>query len=211
LNALALTMVGFCFHRLTRRHVYPHVLRKDAPQTHDTRDQASTTRVGFNAADVDAALGDLGETFDIDREDLDRLLRRVELRALERAHGDLCCQDIMSRDIVRIRVDADASSALSLLIEHDLLMLPVVDAANHVLGCVGFRELSGSGKAVGALMAPAWTALPQTCLIDLIAPLTEGAHRIAVIIDGERHLLGVVAQSDLLASLGRPAVITACV
>jgi CBS domain-containing membrane protein len=206
LNALLLTILGYCFHRFTR-HAYPHVPIKEARVSHDTRNAAPNTRVGFNAEDVDAALRDLGETFDIDREDLDRLLQRVELRALERSHGELCCLDIMSRDIVRTRADADQESARTLLIDHDLLVLPVVDDMNRVLGCVGFRELIRPGRRVGDSMSGAWIALPRTRLIDLIAPLTDGEHRVAVIVDEDRRLLGVVTQTDLLASLGRPAVI----
>jgi CBS domain-containing membrane protein len=37
--------------------------------------------------DIDRALADLGETFDVSREDLDLLLQRAEFHAAERVRG----------------------------------------------------------------------------------------------------------------------------
>ena len=61
-------------------------------------------RVGFNRQDIDAALSEFNETLDIDREDLDRILRTVEAKALNRAHAELTCADIMSRDVVSVTI-----------------------------------------------------------------------------------------------------------
>ncbi len=58
---------------------------------------AATLRVGVRPEDVDAALEALNETLDIDRGDIDRLLRQVELQALARTQGDLTCGEVMSR------------------------------------------------------------------------------------------------------------------
>ena len=44
---------------------------------------------------------DLHEVFDIDRDDLDRLLERVELKALARTGGTVASSAIMSRDVLR--------------------------------------------------------------------------------------------------------------
>ena len=73
LNAVLLTACGYCFLRFTR-HRYPHVPAAALP-----------AGAGFTAADVDAALQDLGETLDVDRDDLERLLRQIEQRARDRA------------------------------------------------------------------------------------------------------------------------------
>jgi CBS domain-containing membrane protein len=73
-SAVLLTLVGYSFHRLARQP-YPH-----PPHALS----APVGRSGFTAADVDAALQDLGETLDIDRADLERLLQQVERRARDR-------------------------------------------------------------------------------------------------------------------------------
>lgn len=95
INAVLITLVGLGYHWLLR-HNYPHRTVVAPINTHGTKD-APGARIGFTANDIDHALADLGETFDIDRDDLDRLIARVELRALERSHGNVTCADIMSR------------------------------------------------------------------------------------------------------------------
>lgn len=70
LNSVSLVAVGLLFHRLSR-HSYPH---RPAP----------APEAGLHMADIDAALEDMHENFDIAREDLDALLSRAELHAARR-------------------------------------------------------------------------------------------------------------------------------
>ena len=202
LNALVLTLLGIAFHRFSS-HSYPH--RAQAPtNSHGTKDLPSAQRVGFNEADIDAALSDVGETFDIDREDLDRLLRRVELHALARKHDLPRCADIMSRDLVRVDQHDDIETARRLLLDHAVRTLPVVDRENRVLGTVGLRELTHPGLRVRDVMSPAVIARPDEPAVDLIAALTDGRHHAVIVVDDQERLAGLVSQSDLLAMLLRP-------
>ena len=77
-NALLLVLLGILFHRFSG-HSYPHravpVAGHDVTVPDDPR---------FRAEDVDAALAELGETFDVAREDLDLLFRVAERHASER-------------------------------------------------------------------------------------------------------------------------------
>jgi CBS domain-containing membrane protein len=66
-NAVLLTAAGWLFHRLSR-HSYPH--RAPPPGPHPE--------------DLDAALAELGETYDIDRDDLALILDRVAHHARTR-------------------------------------------------------------------------------------------------------------------------------
>jgi len=75
-NSVALVALGILYHRMTR-HSYPH--RAAAPGT--------APAPGLHAADIDAALADLHETFDIAPEDLDALLTRAEVHAAARRAG----------------------------------------------------------------------------------------------------------------------------
>ena len=76
LNAVLLVAAAFLFHRFVSGHSYPH---RPAAKL------AVPAPVGFHADDIDRALADMGETFDIGREDLDLLLSRAEQHALARA------------------------------------------------------------------------------------------------------------------------------
>lgn len=80
-NSAALVALGFAFHRLTGRS-YPHHPPVGAPAI--AREQAAA---GLAPEDVDAALADMDESFDIAREDLDLLLARAETHARARREG----------------------------------------------------------------------------------------------------------------------------
>lgn len=69
-SSLALVALGWLFHRMSG-HGYPHRAAPPPPSA-------------LTAADVDRALADLGETFDVSRADLDRLFVQAELHAAAR-------------------------------------------------------------------------------------------------------------------------------
>jgi CBS domain-containing membrane protein len=76
--SLSLVALGVAFHALTRR-TYPH---RPSPVGH-VAPQAAPAAV-FSAPDIDEALAQMGESFDIAREDLDRLLQYAEASAMRR-------------------------------------------------------------------------------------------------------------------------------
>ena len=201
LNCIVLVALGWLFHRFTR-HAYPHRAAATAG-AHGTADEPAALRTGFRAEDIDGALNDFGEAFDIDRADLDRLLRRVEQRALERAHGELSCADIMSRDVIRVGEHTAPAAARALLLDHGVRSLPVIDDAGHLVGAIGLRELARGGGSVHELMTAARTARPATPAMRLLGPLTDGRTHAVVVIDDERRPVGVVTQTDLLAAMAR--------
>src|SRR5262252_5821867 len=49
--------------------------------------------------------------------------------------------DVMVRDIVSVKPDADVASAIKLLIEHDISALPVVDDDGTVVGVISEADL----------------------------------------------------------------------
>ncbi|GLS17650.1 membrane protein [Labrys miyagiensis] len=204
LNSLLLVALGWLFHRFSR-HAYPHVSAPLPASTHGTRDSAPSRRVGFRAEDVDAALEDIGEAFDIDRQDLDRLLRRVEERALLRSHGDIACADIMSRDVITVGPETELQAARNLMLDHNIRTLPVVDATGRLAGTVGLRELARLGERVGEVMRAAVTATPGTPALSLIPRLTDGSAHAVVIVLEEGRVAGLVTQTDLLAATARLA------
>lgn len=75
INAVTLTVVGVFFH-LVSRHSYPHravsMMAGPAVPRED---------IIPHPEDLDAALADLGETFDISREDLNLILERAKVHA----------------------------------------------------------------------------------------------------------------------------------
>ena len=197
INSILMVALGFCFYKMAGRN-YPHTA---APllNTHGTSDPPPQARVGFQSGDIDAALTTLDETFDIDRADLERLLRQVQFQALLRSKRSLLCEDIMSRDVIMIGPETTTDGARKLLLDHNLRMLPVVDDDRRLLGTVGLRELSGSEGNVSSFLSTAATAHPQTQAMALLPILADGRTH-AVVIVADETVVGIITQTDLLAA-----------
>jgi len=204
INAIILVAIGAAFHRLSGR-AYPH--RAAAPANpHATADAPPRLRAGVRKEDVDAALDELHETFDIERDDLARLIDEIERQALLRSNGTLTCADIMSRDIVKVDIGTPPATALGLLLRHNIRILPVVDAGGRLAGTVGLRELAAGREDLAASLSPARTARPEDAAISLLPMMTDGLAHAVVITDADRRVLGLMTQTDLLAALGRALV-----
>ncbi|MEO5760571.1 MAG: HPP family protein [Mesorhizobium sp.] len=201
-NSILLVALGYGFHKLARRN-YPHVPAPAPKSTHGTIDPPAQLRVGFRPEDIDAALSALEETFDIDRNDLDRLLRQVELQAMVREHATLLCEDIMSRDVISIDKAAPVDQARQLLLDHNVRTLPVVDGDARLVGTVGLRELAHAAGAVGTVTSTAATAAASAPAMGLLPVLTDGRSHAVIIVDDKMHILGLITQTDLLAATAR--------
>jgi CBS domain-containing membrane protein len=202
LNSILLVGLGVLFHKLSRRHAYPH---KAAPQpsTHRTQDVPPQRRVSFRPEDIDAALAALHETFDIDRTDLEQILRQVEQQALLRTHGELQCRDLMSRDVISVKATDTPDHARQLLLDHNIRTLPVLDESGALLGTVGLRELAqATGKVVDHVSTPA-IAVPEQAAMRLVPVLSDGRKHAVIVVDDQRRVLGLITQTDLLAALAR--------
>ena len=205
LNSVLLVLLGLAFHRVSK-HSYPHRAKPVMAATHGTKDVAPQLRVELTEGDIDAALAESGEPFDIAREDLHRLVRRAELSALERTASVPRCHDIMSRDVLSVRSDAPWSEAHALLLKHGLRILPVVDAENRVAGIVEMHEPDLALQSVSEMMSDAATALPDDSMLSLVDPLTDGHHHAVLVTDGTGRLIGLVTQTDMIVALARLAV-----
>jgi CBS domain-containing membrane protein len=197
LDAAVLVAVGWAFHRFVSGHPYPHRAVPAAP----TQDPPPTIRVGVRDEDLDAAVAHLGETFDIDREDLRALLSELELQVLARRHPDLPCGEIMSRDVISVPASAAPEAARDLLLDSGVRLLPVLDEAGRPVGGIGLRELARPGATVAELMTAPLKVTAADPAVGLIGPLSDGHRHAAMVVDGDGALEGLVTQADLLAAL----------
>jgi CBS domain-containing membrane protein len=202
LNACILLGLGLLFHRLSGRS-YPHVAPPRPANIHGTADLPPRLRVGFGKQDIDAALARLDETFDIDRGDIERLLREVELQAIVRSHGDLACADIMSRDVISVQSETTREEALALLLRHNVRALPVTDREGHLVGAVGLRELMQAGDRISDVLSAPATASPSSPAFGLLPVLTDGRAHAVIITDPLHRVLGLISQTDLLSAIAR--------
>lgn len=205
LNISVLLLTGVLFHRLLGRS-YPHRPEAAPAGVHGSKDPPAAMRNAFVPGDIDAALSSLDESYDIDRDDLLRLVRQAEIAAISRARPDTQCADIMSRDIVSVTPDTSAFEARRLLLDHNIRLLPVLDRRKHVVGVIGLREIAARAPeygSVGDLMAEATTAPGETPVAALLPGLTDGKAHGVVIVDDHDHAIGLVTQTDLLWAMAR--------
>lgn len=112
-------------------------------------------------------------------------------------------RDVMSPDPISIGPDSPITEAISMLIEHDISGLPVVEPGGAIVGVLSEKDLlkvfhDPGAPNVGALM----TTDPITIAVD--APLVEVVDclmaydfRRVLIHEGGR-LVGLVSRTDLM-------------
>jgi len=195
LNAAVLVGCAWIYHRFSG-HSYPHVA---APPALKAREMPWT----FSKADLAATLEEMGETFDIDTGDLERLLRDLEQRTLARSYRDLTCADLMSTGVISVRLSTPPEEARALLVRHDVRRLPVLDDEERIAGVIGLRELVAPGASLRELMTLAATASPDTPAIGLLDRFARDRVHAVFVVDAARRPVGVVTEADWLAVLTR--------
>lgn len=218
-DSMLLVMAGMAYNELTGRR-YPH---RGAPQP--------TARPGsrFSGADLDAALAHYNQVLDVSRDDLEGILEFAEAAAYERNFGHLLCVDIMTKAPVTARVGTSLDEAWRLMREHRIKALPVIDQSQRVVGILtvadfmrhaGLDQHEGMANRLLALVkrdAKAASAMPDTVgrimtrgvrvisgdrrVAELVPLFSEAGHHHIPVIDGDKQLVGIITQSDLVKAL----------
>jgi len=196
-NAVVLVGCAWVYHRFFSGHRFPHVALPPAPKAPDVP-------WTFSRSDLDAALEKTGETFDIDANDLERLLREIEQRAVQRSYLGLTCADIMTKRVISVSRDASMEEARQLLVLHDIRRLAVTDEAGRVVGVVGLRELAvDDGFLLEPRISVPSLASPETPAISLLDRFASGRVHAVFVTDEAQRPIGVITEADWLAVLTR--------
>lgn len=218
----ALLLVGALVYHAATGHRYPHAHRLPTAERPPTDD-------GFTRADIVAALRRQSELLDIDPEDIEAVLREMQLQAreekLRRTFQALTCADIMTRPVVTVLTSTSIPRALQLLRQHGFKALPVVDAGQRVVGIVTRADLLGQVPAdlrqtlrrwfsIGALTPPrvadhmktrVQTIAAGAPMSDLVPMFANAGHHHIPVLDADGRLAGIVTESDLVGGLYRQA------
>ncbi len=222
-NSALLLAVALAFNNLVGRS-YPH--RPIGPAAE--RGPAPAAGPGFTSADIDAVLAEHDQLLEVDRRDLEAILRQAEIRSYRRRAGLANCATVMSRDAVAVAPGAPIGDALRLMRERGAGALPVTDEGARVLGIVTRADLldkpawdragprlglgrrlrltvergrAPQGSVADIMTAPLPALHPEAPLADAARLMARtGLHHLPVTgLDG--RLAGIVAQGDLLVAL----------
>lgn len=168
---------------------------------------------------------------DVTAADLCRLFSEVESEQLKQLTGEITCADIMRSPVISVDYGTEVEQAWQLMLQHQVIALPVVDRVRRVIGIVTRHDFfkfvdltvyqnleakirafirrtpdtsTHKPEAVGHLMTSNVTVLASSCHIVALIPLmTSAGYRQIPIIDAEQRLVGMVYQADLIAALYR--------
>lgn len=179
--------------------------------------------------DLRAALADLKGYVDITEEDLMKIYSSALRYARKRSMVAIPVSDLMTRDVVTIKPDADLKEAARRLSGLRISGMPVVDADNRVLGIISeadilslagvkkghtfkdvLRHVLGAplpvrkkGNTVGEIMSsPAITTNPDRDVRAVAAILDEKRIKRLPVIDENDRLVGVIARADIVRAMG---------
>lgn len=226
LNSMLLLGVAIVFNKLAGRS-YPH-RASSATVARETGDFSLPPRAGFSSADLDAVLEEYDQLLEVDRDDLEVILRQAEIRSYGRRAGLATCATIMKRNVVAIAPDAPIGETLVLLRAHRIKALPVTDESARVVGIVTQTDLlekavwTGRGPrltvrqranlslsrgrapkgSVEDIMTTRFeSAKPDMPLADVVRIMVQTELHHLPVVDTDGKLAGIVSQSDLVLAL----------
>lgn len=213
-NSAFMLALALAFNNLSGRRYPHHGLAKSHP--HHTRDPLPSQRVGFNTADLDAALASFGELLDIDRDDLEEIMVRAQTHARRRQWGAVRCTDIMSRDVITVGPGDSVDEAWARLARHKIKALPVVDGGMRLVGIVSLHDffigqsapvpervprMSTARRVEEIMTRRVRTARPEQPMADLVSGFSDGGLHHMPVVDVQDRVVGMITQSDVVAAL----------
>jgi len=130
--------------------------------------------------------------------------------------------EVMTRDVVTVAPDTILGRAAKLMAEKHLKRLPVVDSDGKLLAILGRLDILNT---IAAVHLPQWhpeahpvggqatVADVMTCdvptvhesagLDEIFDLLVSSSHKRVVIVDDQRHVAGIIADSDLISRVSR--------
>jgi len=130
--------------------------------------------------------------------------------------------EVMTREVVTVAPETVLGKAAKLMVEKHLKRLPVVDKAGKLVGILGRLDILNT---IAAVHLPQWhpeahpagatgtvadvmtrevpTVHESATLEEIFQLLVSSSHKRVVVIDNERRVVGIIADSDLISRVSR--------
>lgn len=208
-NVGLLMLTATLINNLIPGRSYPHRPVPVEPLLHDTQDPSPLHRGDLNHEDIVIAMRKMDTFIDIREDDLVKLYQFAIDHAFHR-HVGLSCADVMSRDVISTSADTTLADAWTLLQQHRIKALPVVDDAQKLTGIVtlsDFFRIAGRQQdwqrmpVAQVMTMDVFTVSPKTPMADLVREAAHtGRHHVPVVDDFGR-LVAMLTQSDMIGAL----------
>ena len=179
--------------------------------------------------DLRAALKELKAYVDVTEDDLMRIYAIALRHAEQRVAHRVSVREVMTKDVVKIRADADFTEATNLLSENRISGLPVVDQEDRVIGVItegdvlsmaglrkehAFKDIirhilgeplsrpKESKRLRDVMSAPAITTGPDADIRDVALTLDEKRIKRLPVVDDQDKLIGVISRADIVRAIG---------
>lgn len=207
LNSILLLVFAVVFNRLIGRH-YPltaHVNER-------SKDPTPTQKVSIQPKDIEYALDHHTELLDISQYDLEKIILEAQEHANERLVNSFVCQDIMSRDVIKLHENDDIHQAVDKFKAVNLMSLPVVNAEEKLVGTLALYEVVEWFKGatdprnswqhfVRQIMSRrVVTVDPLQPIQDLVPYFVEKSFNYIPVVENQR-LVGIISRADMIAAL----------
>ncbi|MBJ8418001.1 HPP family protein [Acinetobacter courvalinii] len=207
LNSILLLVFAVVFNRLIGRH-YPltaHVNER-------SKDPTPTQKVSIQPKDIEYALEHHTELLDISQYDLEKIILEAQEHANERLVNSFVCQDIMSRDVIKLHENDDIHQAVDKFKAVNLMSLPVVNAEEKLVGTLALYEVVEWFKGatdprnswqhfVRQIMSRrVVTVDPLQPIQDLVPYFVEKSFNYIPVVENQR-LVGIISRADMIAAL----------
>ena len=118
-------------------------------------------------------------------------------------------KNYMTQTPVTIRQDADYGTAFDIMEAKNLHHLPVVDAAEAVVGILTRRDLQLAARhfqeapveVVEVMHTPVFTTTPDAPLVKAAATMMENRIGCLPVLDDRKQVVGMVTETDLFRAL----------
>ncbi len=180
--------------------------------------------------DLRKARRELETYIDVTEEDLMKIYSLALRYAQERRSQQVPVAEVMTRDVVTVKADAEMDEAVRLLSEKGVGGLPVVDDENRVVGVVteadvlcmlgverkhGFKDLmryvlgescvkhKEEGKVRDFMASPAVVVMSDQDTLEAAGLLTQRRIKRLPVVDENDRLVGIITRADIVKAVAK--------
>lgn len=180
--------------------------------------------------DLRAALKEMKSYMDVTEEDLKKIYEIALRHARERIVLRVPVKDVMTKNVIAVKRNADLHEASRLLSEHRISGMPVVDDSNRVIGVVSEADLlvlagmkkehsfkdilrtilgepvparTGGNKVEDVMSFPPITGRADDDIAEVAKVLDDKRIKRLPVVDGEGKLIGIISRADIVRAISK--------